>query len=177
MSSVPPRTWLCTGLALVVIGIAGCASVPSTSNEALPHSLSAIAQSAVTLRDTVQQLSTSVKLTNSGVKPVHLEYGACAVRVLAFRDEARTGSPVWNSDYGKPYHSPYPFGYVCTMQLFETDLQPGKNLDFGFQVPVIDLVGDSLPNGRYYLAADLLLPKEPRFLRISAGSVDVALAR
>lgn len=176
MSSVTSRTWFCTGLALV-IGIAACASVSSMSNEAPPRTVSASAQTAVTVRDTVQQFSTSVKLTNDGRKPVHLEYGACAVRVLAFRDEARAGVPVWNSDYRAPYHSSSPLGYWCTMELISTELQPGKSLDFRFGGPLIDLVGDSLPNGRYYLAADLMLPNDRRFLRIPAGSVDVALAR
>jgi hypothetical protein len=165
-------TPICIGLALSVVG---CGSAASTSSEAVDRTLSATAQTDITLRDTVQQLSTSVKLTNDSALPVHLEYGACAVRVLAFRAEARAGAPVWNSDYRAPYHASYTYG--CTAQLILADLQPGKSLDFGFQGPLIELVGDSLPNGRYYLAADLLLSNRPGFLRIPAGSVDVALAR
>jgi hypothetical protein len=132
------------------------------------------ARSAITLRDTVQYLSTSATLTNNGKWPAHLEYGACPVRVVAYRDESRTGQPVWNSDHRKPYHASWSYG--CTLQLILQNVQPGHSLELTFSSPLIELVGDSLPNGRYYLSADVLTSDSP-FTRVPAGSVDVALSR
>ena len=170
------RTPVLTALCVVVIGQMGCGSVGADSATITypTRALSASASSSITLRDTTRMLATSVTLTNTGELPAHLEYGACAVRVLAFRDEARTGDPVWNSDYRKPYHAS--FGYGCILVLYVRDLQPSTSADFGFVSPLIELVGDSLPNGRYYLAADLLVSAHPPFARIPAGSVDVQLS-
>jgi hypothetical protein len=95
------------------------------------------------------------------------------VRLLAYREQA-DALPVWNSDYRAPYHANYTYG--CTLQLIAGDLQPGRTLTFAFTAPLIELVGDSLPNGRYYLAADLLLSSGLRFQRIPAGAVDVAIS-
>jgi len=170
------RSLVLATLSVAVLGQTGCGSVGGDSATiTYPTSaLTASATTAITTRDTTQMLATSVTLTNNGALPAHLEYGACAVRVLAFRDEARTGNPVWNSDYRKPYHAS--FGYGCILVLYVRDLQPSKSADFGFVSPLIELVGDSLPNGRYYLAADLLVTAHPPFTRIPAGSVDVDLS-
>jgi len=170
------RTLAFTTSCVVVIGQIGCGAVGGDSAAITDptSALTASATSAITTRDTTQMLATSVTLTNTGEWPAHLEYGACAVRVLAFRDEARTGNPVWNSDYRTPYRSTSRYG--CILVLYMRDLEPSKSADFAFVSPLIELVGDSLPNGRYYLAADLLVTAHPSFTRIPAGSVDVQLS-
>ncbi len=161
-------------VAYVVVGSFGCGGGAPSVPTVVDRSLTASAQSTVTVRDTVQYLSTSAKVTNEGVLPVHLEYGTCTVRVLAYLDESRRGAPVWNSDYREPYHSSVKYG--CTLQLILRDLQPAESLDFGFSSPLIELVGDSLPNGRYYLSADVRISNNPTFQHIPAGLVDVVLS-
>jgi hypothetical protein len=41
--------------------------------------------------------------SNTNAAPVRLEYGACAVTLLAYRTPERAGKPVWSSDFRKPY--------------------------------------------------------------------------
>jgi hypothetical protein len=168
------RILMLAAVALVVGSGWSCSAAGPSIVAADDSHLTASAQSTVIAHDTVRYLTTSASVTNRGVLPVHLEYGACTVRVLAYRDESRSGAPIWNSDYREPYHSSVKYG--CTLQLILQDLQPAQSLDFGFSSPLIELVGDSLPNGRYYLSADLRIANTPAVQHIPAGSVDVELS-
>jgi hypothetical protein len=122
-----------------------------------------------------RKLSTVVIARNTGTRAVQLSYGACNLNVRLYRNANRTGSPVWRSELRKPPGSKN--GYACILPLYVAVLQPGDSLPFGAQVPMYEVVADSLPAGRYYVSAELSLVDEvgrangPRML--SAGVVDI----
>jgi hypothetical protein len=110
--------------------------------------------------------------------PAHLEYGACATRVLAYRTAARDAIPVWDSnkrrgwDFGQPV--------VCLLYLVATTLPPGASLspgEFTLGVPLMDVLGDSLPDGHYYFTASVGFSNRAAITDIPAGEAELALAR
>jgi hypothetical protein len=125
-------------------------------------------------RDTTPMLNGAVTIANNGQLKSHVEYGACALRLLAFTSSDRSGAPKWNSDARRPWEGS--FGYGCTSALLVRDLEPGGSLSFNFQSPLIEMMGDSLPDGRYYFSADLRFSNRPN-LTVPAGSLDITLPR
>ena len=140
--------------------------------------LAPAAVTTITGRDTAQSLRTVVTLTNRSDRPVHVEYGACSVRVLAFANAERSGTPRWNSDLRRPRSGAA--GYACLTYLLATDVPPGAVLstrELTMAAPLVEMLADSLPDGRYYFSVDVDLANRPPIRGISAGSADVALPR
>jgi hypothetical protein len=89
---------------------------------------------------------------NAGASPISVEYGSCALRLRAYRTAARTGPPAWRSEGRQPYGG----GgfYACDLAGRGAVIAPGDSLArFGVESPVIEVLGDSLPDGRYYFTA------------------------
>ncbi len=125
-------------------------------------------------RDTAAILNGAMTIANNGELKSHLEFGGCALRLLAFASSDRSGAPKWNSDARRPWEGS--FGYACASILYTRDLDPGGSISFNFQSPLIEMMGDSLPDGRYYFSADLRFSNRPN-LTVPAGSLDLALPR
>ena len=118
------------------------------------------------------QLRPSVSFTNTNAKAVRLEYGACAITLLAYRDASRTGSPAWDSSRRKAQDG---IGYACPAYLATGRIEPGQTaspLEFSPTFRVAEMLGDSLPAARYYFKARIGL--NWRNIEIPAGDAVVA---
>lgn len=91
---------------------------------------------------------------NTNAEPVRLEYGACAVTLLAYRTAERTGTPAWSSDYRTPWDVPGAY-YGCPQYLAVGIIKPGETLSPRELNPTfpVRVLGDSLPNARYWFRA------------------------
>jgi hypothetical protein len=122
-------------------------------------------------------LEVRVTARNAGRRPVRLEYGDCALTVLAYRTPARTGTPAWRSDrsvlpINRAMNGGQGVGQVCRAYLALQTLAPGDTTqprEFGGRWTMYEVLADSLPDGRYYLRATLDLNWGPSV--VDAGAV------
>jgi hypothetical protein len=132
-----------------------------------------------------RHLVTRVTATNTGSRRVQVQFGDCALRLRAYRTPARTGRPVWRSELrGPPYERGEDgFGYACLAYLAGAVVAPGETIapnEFSARIPFPEILGDSLPDGRYWLAAELdLLGERPAggldrdSVRLAAGEAEL----
>lgn len=89
----------------------------------------------------------AVSATNETARDVYLEFGGCPPRVLAYAPGRAEGVPRWQG------------GPRCiTQPLLAATIHPGETISpvqFSARVPVPEILGDSLPEGRYDIAAQL----------------------
>ena len=112
------------------------------------------------------QLATTVKLTNTGNSPRQVTFpDGCVVLIRAYRTAERTGEPAWDQSRV----------VACTMALVEVALAPGESREFQARTDAGLILGDSLPDGRYYFSA--LLRPDGRALEVPAGEADLAVRR
>ena len=98
-------------------------------------------------------LRTTVHLSVAGARNVKAEQGGCAVSLRAYRTPRRTGAPVWDSRRRD---------HVCGLTLIEYVIGRGMPRDrLLYEVPVPEMMGDSLPDGRYYFTARVRWPAAP----------------
>lgn len=136
---------------------------------------------AVTLalekRDTTQRVVARGRITNAGTQTIRLEFGACSLQLLAYRNPNRSGTPVWNSDQRKFWNQG--LGWACLLYRAVRDLARGATLEpaeFSLAVPLIEVLGDSLPDGRYWFSAQIRTNLSAA-ARVDAGAADLVLAR
>lgn len=126
--------------------------------------------------DTVQTLRADVTLTNLGELPAYLEFGACAVRLFAYATPDRSGAPLWDSNLRRPWVGTY--GTGCILVLITKTIQPGDSIAFGLgPIPLIEMLADSLSDGRYYFSADVGFSNRAAIHGIPAGSAELAMPR
>lgn len=90
------------------------------------------------------QLATTVKVQNVGSKPAVVELSSgCPVFLRVYRTPERSGPPAWD----QAQH------VFCTMALQVVQIGPGESRSFTTRTNAAEILGDSLPNGRYYLTA------------------------
>lgn len=119
-------------------------------------------------------LNVHATVTNTNAQPVRLEYGACAITLLAYRTSDRSGNPAWNSAFREPY-PPAGYRYACPSYLAVGKLNPAETLspgEFNVRIPINEMLGDSLPAGHYYFTA--LIGMNWRANVVKAGDVDVS---
>lgn len=124
--------------------------------------------------DAPSSLVTRVTIFNRGQVPVHLSYGDCSLNIRLFKTDARSGSPVWRSEFrglpatmGKASRS----GYACSLIGRNHDVAPSSSIGWsGFTqaIPTYEVLADSLPGGRYYATAELELNNKK--MTFDAGS-------
>lgn len=127
-------------------------------------------------------LRTAAWVRNPTTRSLRFEYGACALRQRLYRSAARTGTAAWRSELRRPAGSPG--GYACPAVLLGSTLPPGDSLRFGLAVPLAEVLGDSLPAGRYFVAAELELlddsqrpPNWERRFTLAAGEAELDRSR
>jgi hypothetical protein len=98
-----------------------------------------------------RELLTRIVATNETNQAVHLEFGACSVIVHAYRNRERTGQPVWRSDQRR---------LACPAIGYSVVAIPGDAMPFDLRVPLYEVLGDSLADGRYYFTAAVFLSGE-----------------
>jgi hypothetical protein len=112
------------------------------------------------LADDGRMLDVDVVAVNDGRQPIHVEYGPCALRLRVFRAGEPSGEPAWDSSR-RPNPDPRTGERtLCPPHSAATTLAPGDSLapkEFSASFPVITILGDSLPSGRYRLAASVKL--------------------
>ena len=110
------------------------------------------------------QLRPSLTLENNNPAPTEIVFNnGCVVLMRAYRSAARSGRA--------EYDQTRAFG--CTAALVEVELSPGARRSFdGSTVSAADVLGDSLPEGRYYLS--VVASPFGQEIEIAAGSVDLA---
>ena len=153
---------------LTICIIMGCAQPPDPALSGTP--------AAAVVRDGVEyhaetlimesfpvQLRTNVSIrATSGARTLELP-GGCPVQLAVYRDEARR-ELVWDQQRVA----------VCTMQLMQLQVtSTGQQLSGGAGAG--EILGDSLPDGRYWLEA--VLHPNNDVVRIPAGVADLAVAR
>lgn len=112
------------------------------------------------------QLATTVTMRNRGSEKVAVQLGSgCPVLLRAFRDGARANL-AW--DQGREM--------VCTQQIQIVDLAAGETATREASVvSARDVLGDSLPDGRYWLGAYVQVVGAP--LVLPAGDTELAVPR
>lgn len=136
------------------------------------------ATSVVIPRDTTLTLRTMVTLANQSASPLHVEYGACATRVLAFRTADRDAISVWDSNQRRLWDSGQPL--ICLLYLASATIQPGADFSPGeltLEVPLMEVLGDSLPDGHYYFQASVGFSNRAAMTNILAGDAELVLPR
>jgi len=101
-----------------------------------------------------------VQNTSSSRQDVTFPDG-CVVLLRAYRDAARTGAPAWDQQQG----------VMCTMQLVELSLAPGESREFLASARADQILGDSLPAGRYSFTA--VLRPNGQAVEVPAGEGDL----
>jgi hypothetical protein len=118
------------------------------------------------------QIRPQVSFTNTNTQPVRLEYGACAITLLAYRSATRSGVPAWNSSR---WQGPNGFGHPCLLYLATGVLDPGQTAslrEFSPTFSAAEMLGDSLAAGRYYFK--VLAGLNWRSVEVVAGEALVA---
>jgi hypothetical protein len=124
------------------------------------------------LRPTV---TTTATLRNDRPDSAVVSYGACNVSLVAHRAPDRQGAPVWRSWASEPWEGTY--GRGCAAILIQKKIAPGAELSLGsYSSRVIEILGDSLPDGRYYFTATVAAGA-PGGVTLPAGEFDLMLAR
>jgi hypothetical protein len=98
------------------------------------------------------RLLTEVTVTNTGRQRVRIEYGACSIWLRAYRTADRSGPPAWDQIRHPRIGAHRP----CAMYLAVRELGRGESFspnEFRTAIPVPEILGDSLPAGRYHLVA------------------------
>lgn len=154
-------------LAVIALGCGGSAPVdPETDGPAALATHGGVEYSAETLvmESFPVQLRTVVQVTNVSASAKHLSFpDGCVVLLRAYR----AGSSQVSWDQGDTV--------MCTGAFVELNLDPGQTTSFETRADAAAILGDSLPDGRYRLAA-YLRPTTGE-ITVDAGSADLAVAR
>jgi hypothetical protein len=116
-------------------------------------------------------------LTNLHADSVRLVYGPCSLDLLLYDSPERAGTPVWDARYRAP-----PDGsgsYDCDLILLTHTFAPGETASpphFTLDVPLEEVLADSLPDGRYYFSARFNLMNAD-LPDVPAGDAVLALPR
>jgi len=110
------------------------------------------------------QLRARVSATNATAGPVTITLpDGCSVLLRAYRDAARSGEPAWD-ETGT---------VVCTQAIQQIPVAAGETTWLeGRTIGAAEILGDSLPAGRYYFTA-LVRPDGQR-IELEAGEADLA---
>ena len=119
-------------------------------------------------------ITVTAKVRNDRRDSTLVSYGACNVALDAYRTPDRRGTPVWNSWRAEPWEGTS--GRGCIAILYQRKLEPGGELTFTYSTRLIELLGDSLPNGRYYLSATIHAGA-PGGVVMPAGDFELELTR
>lgn len=112
------------------------------------------------------QLRTRATVTNRAGRTAEVVFpDGCVVLLRAYRSPERSGPPAWDQA-----------GAVgCTMALVEVALAPGEAREFSTGASARDILGDSLPDARYYFTA-VLRPGGTE-VEVAAGDAELAVPR
>lgn len=98
----------------------------------------------------------AIQLINRTDRRVRLEYGACPLQLLVHKNADRARPAAWNSAKQLDETAQLP---VCPLYLKLSELGPGETHrpEFRAAFSVAGILGDSLPEGKYYFTAQLVV--------------------
>ncbi len=122
-----------------------------------------------------KHLGIQMAVRNRSAQARGVQYGSCAMWMLLHREPTRSGRPAWNSSeqlvrFGRGWTRP-----VCTAILLGDSVRPGQTYSdrrWRTAVRADEILGDSLPTGRYYVTAVLIL-RGADTVRIPVGAVEL----
>jgi hypothetical protein len=144
--------------------LAGCG--PSVHSDATTiGGLTYQAETRIQESDESPALNVSVTVTNVNDQRVHIEYGACTLSLRVYDSPDRSGPQLAQGGQAGG----------CPLYLMGRDLEPGESLspgEFQIAVPVRDILGDVLSEGRYYFTA--VVQVNDRSVEVPAGEADLS---
>ena len=159
-------------LTLTLLLVAACSTAedgPTDSPAAASSRIGGIEYGAETLimESFPVQLRTIVTARNPTDAPVVLEFGnPCVAHLRVYADSARSGLPLWDQERVTG----------CIAVVFEDTIAPGDTAQYvAPNTDAREVLGDSLPDGRYWLAA--ALRPNGRAIEVPAGVADLAIPR
>ncbi|HEX7072171.1 MAG TPA: hypothetical protein VF190_15265 [Rhodothermales bacterium] len=123
------------------------------------------ASAAIRFDEEEEILRTVVTLTNVENGSIRVYIGGCPVQLQAFVNEKAEGMPVWDS-FG-------PDDRRCPVEETFRLLDPREDYWIALELAPGRILGDSLPDGRYYFNAIV----RPNGIRMDLPAGDVYLAR
>jgi hypothetical protein len=125
-----------------------------------------------------KRLVVSARVVNRTARQVRLQYGTgCSLQVLLHRDARGSDRPAWNSAEQRAWVAGQLSPVICIGIGSGADLAPGETQSEKFWTkayPVAEILGDSLPEGRYSVTAALIFEPagiRPDTVRVAAGTV------
>ncbi len=155
-----------TGALLVTMSMAACPAVPPPP----PEELGDMVVDGIAYRVDTQVVETDpvtiqadLELENVTRERVEVTFpDACVILLRGYRDEERTPPPDW--DQARVI--------ACAQVLVQHVLEPGQIERHQTRVRAHEVLGDSLPAGRYHLT--VFLRPDTRTIEIAAGAADMA---
>jgi hypothetical protein len=127
-------------------------------------------------RTTDDSLHAWAILVNTSDQRVRVEHGHCALRLRLFRGAERTISPHWHSEYRMPWNNGAAYGCSDVRLIGGIEAEGEYSpWEFSLAVPLVEVLADSLPDGRYFVAGELELNQDT--LHFPVGEVELALER
>jgi hypothetical protein len=110
------------------------------------------------------QLQSVLTITNRSAASTSVFFpDGCVVLISVYRPDSP--EPVWEQARS----------VGCTMAIVQTDIGPGQSTEFSSRTSAAEILGDSLPDGRYHLRVHSRPDGRP--LQLHAGTVDLAVPR
>lgn len=121
-------------------------------------------------------LTSRVSIRNDGPRVVEVTHGVCNVSLDAYWMGGTTGQRVWDYDRSEAWDDGTP--RLCILVGVVTRLNPGEEKPLGVnRTPLIDILGDSLSDGRYLFGARVQSSVTPAGMVLHAGEFDLEVAR
>lgn len=117
------------------------------------------------------QLGFYLQVRNTSSREIHLVSDGCGVLPRVYGSADRAGRRLWDARPGAP----------CLASVAPVTLAPGETRRFTRSYSARDVLGDSLPDGRYYFTvtyrAGLAADGASRLVELTAGDARLALPR
>lgn len=108
---------------------------------------------------------TTARASNATAARVDVTFpDGCVVLIRAYRAPERGAPPAWDQARA----------VACPEVLMEVPLAPGQTREFHSTATAREILGDSLPDGRYYFTALIRPGGQP--IEVSAGSAELRRA-
>jgi hypothetical protein len=136
------RVMRCAG-AVALLAAAACSAADQLPPGSEPTELVYTAETSVAESFPVQ-LFTTVRVHNPTAEAVTLTSpDGCVVSQMVHRTADRAGAPAWR------------FRGPCSMAIKHFTIDPGATLEVSGHAHAGAILGDSLPDGRYYISANV----------------------
>jgi hypothetical protein len=157
--------WIAAAAALLGAGCGGFDPDPGPVAPVIRHGEVDYSATTAIMESFPVQLSTTVMMTNPSSTATTVRLGSgCPVQIRVYRDTGRTAL-AW--DQGRVI--------ACTQEIQIVDLAGRGRAERNARASARDILGDSLPDGHYFLGAYVQVLDTP--FVVPAGEADLAVPR